>query len=199
MFIYNHKFVPTNGICRAGVIPFTIKDNRLYFLLGIDRKTRELTDFGGGAKSNETMVQAGFRELMEESCEIFAGNVSIKNLLNSPAILNEAKNAIIFFLKIDSTWLNFAEQKFAKNQQIFSDISKHNELIGIKWVEDKYFREIAFNRKNQCMWRRVQNILISSTNWIELRLALLIGSEVNNILDNSIFNKYRGQYDIAVQ
>ena len=35
-------------ICfRAGVIPYTIVNNDIIFLMGIDNKTREYTDFGG--------------------------------------------------------------------------------------------------------------------------------------------------------
>ena len=40
---------------RGGVIVYTIKNEELFFLLGIDRKTREYTDFGGGCKQGETL------------------------------------------------------------------------------------------------------------------------------------------------
>jgi len=187
MFLYNNKVVTSNSITRAGVIPYTIENNRLYFLMGIDRKTRELTDFGGGAKSNESMVQAGFRELAEESCEIFTGHITMKNLLSSPAIINDTKSAIIFFCKVEPFWLNCAEENFIQNQRLLCNASKHNELIGIKWIEQHYFKTIAFNRKNQCMWKRVQNIIRSSTNWNELRMALLIGAEIKSVMSNPLF------------
>jgi len=58
-------------VLRAGVIPFTIYDNRLYFLMGIDRATGELTDFGGHSKMTETIAETALRELTEETCEIF--------------------------------------------------------------------------------------------------------------------------------
>lgn len=186
MFCYKQVWQRNNGTCRAGVIPYTIKDNRLYFLLGIDRRTRELTDFGGGAKLDESMSEAALRELHEESCEIFNGYLTVEQLKDSPLVMNSTKTAVIYFAKVDPLWLMCAEQKFQENQRKLNDISKYNELISIKWVEEQYFKAIAFNRRNQCMWRRIQNILRTNTTWQELRVALLIGPELCNIVKKSL-------------
>lgn len=186
MFCYNPNWQKNTGTCRAGVIPYTIKDNRLYFLLGIDRRTRELTDFGGGAKLEETMSEAALRELHEESCEIFKDHITVEQLSTSPVVMNQCKTAIIFFIKIDPLWLLCAEKRFKENQYRLHSISKYLELIGIKWVEENHFKEIAFNRKKQCMWRRIQNIVRTNTTWHELRVALLLGPELHNIIKKSL-------------
>jgi hypothetical protein len=167
MFIYSQdldheKKTPV----RAGVIPFTVRDHRLHFLLGIDRRTRELTDFGGGVKNTETMLDAAFRELLEESCKIFGGSVTKEHLKESPAVANSSRTAAIFFIK------------------------KHNELIGVKWVDQENFKLIAFNRRSQCMWKRIQNILCWNTTWSDLRLTLMLGPELTNAIKNS-WNSYK--------
>lgn len=62
-----------NEIIRAGVIPYTIREEgELWFLLGIDRRhPYDLSDFGGGVKSGETSAQGAARELAEESLGVF--------------------------------------------------------------------------------------------------------------------------------
>jgi hypothetical protein len=191
MFIYSQdldheKKTPV----RAGVIPFTVRDHRLHFLLGIDRRTRELTDFGGGVKNTETMLDAAFRELLEESCKIFGGSVTKEHLKESPAVANSSRTAAIFFLRVDSKWIDNAEIEFNTKQQELCGIKKHNELIGVKWVDQENFKLIAFNRRSQCMWKRIQNILCWNTTWSELRLTLMLGPELTNAIKNS-WNYYK--------
>jgi hypothetical protein len=53
-------------------------------------------------------------------------------------------------------------------------------LVGVKWISQGDFKTIAFNRNNQCMWKRVQNILRFNTAWTNLWLVLTI--EVSNIV-----------------
>ncbi len=185
MFVYGNELNNTLDPVRAGVIPFTVRDNHIYFLLGIDRRTRELTDFGGGVKSTETMVEGALREFYEESCKIFGDIITKSDLEKSMAVTNATRDTAIIFLHVNSSWIDIAETKFKRSQQELSNIKKHNELIGIKWVVDQYFRLIAFNRRSQCMWRRIQNMLCSHTTWDELRLILILGPELTNAVKNS--------------
>jgi hypothetical protein len=165
-------------VSRAGIIPFTIKDNMFYFLMGVDRRTRELTDFGGGVKITETLIDGAIRELNEESCEIFKNVITKESLYKSAVLIN--KNAALFFVKIDQKWLNIAEREFQMAQEKFSSIKKHNELIGVKWIDGNYFKSIAFNKYNRCMWSRIQNIFRLSTNWVELYQTLILGPNITN-------------------
>ncbi len=185
MFIYGQELNTKTGPNRAGVIPFTVREHRIYFLLGIDRRTRELTDFGGGVKSTETMVDAALREFTEETCTIFESVITKEHIKRSPAVTNPTRDSAIFFLHIDPAWLDSAEPSFRLRQRNLCDIRKHNELIGIKWISDQDFKMVAFNRRNQCMWKRIQNILCWNTTWLELRLVLLLGPELTNAVKNS--------------
>ena len=184
MIVRSQKFYSERFPRRAGVIPYTIRDQRLYFLLGIDRRTRELTDFGGGVKITETMVKGALREFDEESCKMFGNSITEEHLTESPAVTNHDRNIAIFFVNIDSKWLDDAEIEFVNKQKELGDMKKHNELIGVKWVSQENFRLIAFNRKSQCMWKRIQNILCWNTSWCELHLTLLC-PELNSAITNS--------------
>lgn len=170
---------------RAGVIPYTTYNSKLYFLLGVDRSTRELTDFGGGKKATESMIEAALRELNEESCKIFDGIVTLEQLKFSPVVTTKDKTIAIFFVRVDPKWIDIAEKTFVENQQKFQDIKKYNELVGVKWVEQERFKLIAFDRRSHCMWKRIQNILRWNTTWSDLHITLLLSSELTSALHNS--------------
>ena len=90
---------------RAGIIPYTIVNNKKYFCLGVDSMYGTLTDFGGGVKRYENFVEAACRELEEESLGIF--NFTSKELMekvrkNSTTIY-DCNTAIIFLnVKIEN-------------------------------------------------------------------------------------------------
>lgn len=157
---------------RAGVIPYTVVQNRIYLLLGVDRRTRELTDFGGGCKANETAIDAAWRELQEESCKLFE-NLEQKALEQSVAVMTKDQQAVIFFMKISTELLTDTQEKFKRKQEQLQDYKKHLELIGVKWVEDTYFKVIGYDRNNHCLWKRIQNILRWNSDWDDLRSQLL--------------------------
>ncbi len=185
LFVKGRNLEKQNGITRAGVIPFTVRDNLIHFLLGIDRRTRELTDFGGGVKSTETIIGGAYRELGEESCELFGSFVTEDQLYSSLALINREGTTAIFFLRVAPEWLDIAEQEFSNKQKNLTEYRKHNELIGIKWVNQDSFKFIAFNRRSQCMWKRIQNIFYWNTTWNELQLTLMLGPELTTAVQNS--------------
>ena len=154
---------------RAGIIIYTIKNGEIFFLLGIDRRTRELTDFGGGCKNKqnkESLIDAGWREFKEESCGIFEDVISKENLYSSIVVTNNNYDTAIFFVKVDNSWLETAEESFKNAQRILKSLDinteSEEENIAIKWIHEKHFKEIAFNRKKQCMWSRIQSFLIKN-------------------------------------
>ena len=177
-----------SNIVRSGVIPFTIKNNRLYFLLGIDNNTGEFTDFGGGLKKGEQAVDTAYREFNEESCNLFNNYVTKKDVNNSLYIINFKATIAIYFVKIDFFWLNNIEENFSIYQKNHRNIKKHNELKGIRWVNEVEFENIAFNYKCNYMWKKIQNIFINNTTTEKLYTNLFFRSELNETIKNSILN-----------
>lgn len=57
---------------RAGIIPYTMYDGKLYFGFGVDTTYGDLTDFGGGVqKSDKNPINGAIREFREESLGVF--------------------------------------------------------------------------------------------------------------------------------
>lgn len=64
----------TWGHRRGGVVPFTVDEHgEIFFCFGVDKKSGELTDFGGGlsVKNDERPILGAFREMKEETLDIF--------------------------------------------------------------------------------------------------------------------------------
>lgn len=181
MFIKGYESVKYNGI-RAGVIPYTLRDHKILFLLGIDRRTRELCDFGGGVKIDEDFVTGAYRELHEESCGIFRGYITLQHIKESPVLVSTIKKTCLFFTYIDNKWLDTAERQFKQRQRDLFDIKHHNELIGVKWVNENDFKRIVYNRSSHCMWRRLQGFIRTNASWIDIKLNLILGIDMTKVV-----------------
>lgn len=159
-------------IRRAGVIPYTIYKKNLFFLLGIDRETRDFTDFGGGVKSTESIYEGALRELNEESCNIFSQIITAENIQQSPGVISQDNTLAIFFVYVDPRWIENAADTFKTNQEKLMGVKKHDELVNIKWVDQEEFKSMAFSRRDSRMWIRPRDHLLKNTNWERLHLAL---------------------------
>lgn len=141
MLIKGKDLLSVQSCYRAGVIPFTKLDNKVYFLLAVDFKTGDLSDFGGGCKKNETLISAAVRELNEESYGVFR-NVSEQVLYNSFAIVNHKRNIAVFFMYIDSEWITKAKDEYLiailKNSDKF-------ETRDIKWIPEEEFKTLIYS------------------------------------------------------
>jgi len=65
----------------AGILPITIKDNKIYFLFGRENKYNDTpgwADFGGGIEKNENVFSSAIREGWEESTGFLGSPEEIK-------------------------------------------------------------------------------------------------------------------------
>ena len=105
---------------RSGVILYNKLNDKIFFILGIDRKSNNLTDFGGGVKiSKENPLEAGIREFNEETLNIF--NTSYKEIKKSLCVYSN--EMLIIFIK-----------------------NKNYQLENTKYIED--FKKKLGNNKN---------------------------------------------------
>lgn len=136
---------------RSGVIPFTIIDNKTYFLLAKDKKTGELGDFGGGSKKNENALETAKREFEEESKGIFIGEYSdLNRYLNNVTVLND--KMAVTFLQVDMTWFYSACKTFRRQRK------SKDEIYDIVWVDFETFQNLVMERVNHRkfkMWPKV--------------------------------------------
>ena len=118
---------------RSGAIIYTHVNGQTLFCLGIDTESRDLTDFGGGVKKEETPVEGGLRELHEESQGIF-GDLTPKDVENS--IMFHSHNMGIMFINMDIN-----PYEIDKRFQSQIDINPCPEVSGIVWLTTRELLE----------------------------------------------------------
>ena len=76
----------------AGILPTTIRNNKLYFLFGKENKFEDsapgFSDFGGGTDNAESYFQTAVREAGEELTGFLGNDNDIKKLLNKHGTYN---------------------------------------------------------------------------------------------------------------
>lgn len=94
---------------RAGVIIYTIINGSTYFGLGLDSKTHDLTDFGGGViyKTDENVVRGALREFEEETLEIF-DTITPTDIKECPVIYDDNNLIVFIHMNVDPDTTCFA-------------------------------------------------------------------------------------------
>ncbi|NGX59514.1 MAG: hypothetical protein KR126chlam3_00666 [Chlamydiae bacterium] len=156
MFVASRSQIPTQGIeekgnpdrtadhSGAGVLPYCIRDNEVYFLLsneGFGSAKRTWCDFGGGKDKGESPLQTAARECWEESRGILGDRKTIEqNISSSPVIGQRYK---MFFLRVDAseriTNADFISKKFRDHHRM--------EKTQIAWVKTSDVFAAVRNRK----------------------------------------------------
>jgi hypothetical protein len=177
---------------RASVLPYVIRNNngkrKIYFLLGIDRETGEITDLGGGVKRDEFSLEAGLREFREESDEIFGTIYDHPNDYMRNIALSSSDMCVLF-VPLAVEWYNEAIQLFEKRKTepipSIDGINKkrsHREIESLVWIDEDSFLDMLRSRTGCCyipgasnrqIWSRLQKFYRRKINR-ELKEALKI-------------------------
>jgi len=152
---------------RAGVIPYTLTNQNLYFLFGVDELTSEFTDFGGGVKINEDCVEGAIREFKEETYEFLPKENYDKNSeeFNKSIAITDEDRMTMIFLKVDSKWLTNSEKKFFDNKK--KSKLRYHEIKNIVWVSENELKKLIKNpfpnffdnKKKGVLWSKIRNFL----------------------------------------
>jgi len=142
---------------RCGAIIYTKKEGKTYFCMGVDSSYGDLTDFSGGIKKDETLVEGGLRELKEESQNVF-GDIQEEDIQDCTTFYT--KNMMIIFIErnvdMDKVKYEFTEKIYGK-----TDL----EVSNLCWVEKSDFLN-AVNGKGKRIYSRVRKILSKVTDII---------------------------------
>lgn len=167
---------------RAGIIFYTFVDDQIYCCFGRDRKTQDLTDFGGGRKKKESSIQCALREGGEESRFVF-GKI-LPDEIDNYRCLYSTRMLIIFIPveapeQLDSSslqpeWLdsknradirkitvdNFANKTFLERDQ--ERDSCFNELSSLVWVNEAELIDLFSSRPSRRIFSMVRKFICSS-------------------------------------
>lgn len=144
---------------RAGVIIYTKYNNEIYYGLGIDSVSKEITDFGGGISYKErdkNVILGALREFKEETLGIF-GDVHYLDILESPVIYN--KQNLIIFKYVDLSPLMIRELFLIAYQEQ----RRPPEVCDIVWMNTNELKHCIMTRGK--MFFRVQNFLQRAGNF----------------------------------
>ena len=151
---------------RAGFILYTLYKGNIYFMIGIDSKTHELTDFAGGIKykTDRHVLSGAIRELQEETLDMFEP-VTYDDVKDCITIYDD-KNLVIFMptsLDPDTVCCEFNNKyREAIEKKKFED----PEVCGITWLD---IDEFSLHIKNPgIIYSRVQSLLLKAGDFLKL-------------------------------
>ena len=140
---------------RTGIIPYTVVDNVIYCLLGVDRQSSDYSDFGGGRKRNESFAMGAVRECREETENILSFKPDmIENYLS---IWNE-KIGIVFVpvMLTDMQIKSIAELINKKLAQ-----KDNAEMASVEWISWGVFIDIIKHQsyKQHKLYEEIRSLL----------------------------------------
>lgn len=151
---------------RAGFILYTVYKGNIYFMIGIDSKTHDLTDLAGGVKYkiDHNVLSGAIRELQEETLDVFEP-VTYDDVKECITIYDD--NNLVIFMPIsldpDTICREFNEKyrEAVEKRKFFEP-----EVCGLTWLD---IDEFIFHIKNPgVIYSRIQNLLLNAGDFLKL-------------------------------
>jgi hypothetical protein len=153
---------------RCGIVYCTMINDTVHFCFGVDTKTGDIADFGGGGKESENAVHVAIREGGEESREVF-GRLTLEKVQRFYCIYTA--NVFVIFVKVCvvddhvdvryktiSDFDSFRQITPAKQKQ-----REFNEMKEILWLNEKDTHSVINGvHSGYTMYSVVRNVLRTS-------------------------------------
>jgi hypothetical protein len=157
--VKNVKMLADSPI-RSGAIIYTHFQGKTYFALGQDSVYGDLTDFSGGKKQGESIIEGGLRELEEESLGVF-GKVLVSDVKDCMGF--HTNNMLVMFIHLDVNMQRIVEE-FDKRLGEKSE-NENLEVNQIVWLEKSDFLN-SIEGKGRRLYSRVRRLLSKVTDII---------------------------------
>lgn len=137
---------------RAGIIVYNFYQDKVLLCMGVDRKTKELTDFGGGIsyKLDKNAIRGAIREFTEESLGVF-GEIEEKDL--AECVVAYTCNMAIIFLPLACNPEEITKLFISRYSK-----EKVGEVSSLAWMEAKTFLTTLYKKKK--IYIRVYKLLM---------------------------------------
>lgn len=152
---------------RAGFILYTLYKGNIYFMIGVDSKTHELTDFAGSVKykTDRHVLSGAIRELQEETLDVFEP-ITYDDVKECITIYDN-NNLVIFMpvaLDPDTICREFND-KYRETVER-KRFSSEPEVCGLTWLD---IDEFIFHIKNPgVIYSRIQTLLLNAGDFLKL-------------------------------
>jgi len=151
---------------RAGVILYTLYKENIYFMIGVDSRTHELTDFAGSVvyRTDKNCFGGAVREFEEETLSIF--ETITYNDVKECITVYDKDNLIIFIpisLDPDTVCREFNDRyrEVIENKKCLDP-----EVCGLTWLDvDEFVHHI---KTPGVIYSRVQNLLMKAGDFVQL-------------------------------
>lgn len=140
---------------RAGIIPYLRTKEGIKFCMGIDKKTRELTDFAGIKSTFDRDVDdTALRQCRSKS--LFTFNFTRKDLESMKTLYVFDEKSLIIFVDLTSLGLNEEDYIRLFNENLCK--IKCPKLAGIAWISSKDVIKII-SRCMPVIYNRVRSLI----------------------------------------
>lgn len=162
MSSYNYTYIHEQKYS-AGILPFTIMNDTIYFLLGKDKYEKSWADFGGKMErmDNNNKIATASREFQEETLGIIAQRDYITHILNDYAeeniIHSKTLNGSPYYMYIiQIPYCKSYRTQFIKAVDALSFITHNNHKIS-KNVEKCDLRWTSIHTIRACLNEKTTN------------------------------------------
>ena len=166
---------------RAGIIVWSrdsSAESGLKFCLGLDCKSGDITDFGGGVsyRKDGSALNGALREFNEESHGVF-GEFTPSQLQDCMVIYN--RSMLIIFLRIDNIASPLIDLTVNEpvtvepgpvelSAKFESRATPRSEISNLIWVDETEFRDLIVTgvHHGRRLYSRVRNLLLHAENFL---------------------------------
>jgi hypothetical protein len=152
------SYLATIKTNRCGALPYAVRNGDLYYCLSRDKATEELGDLGGGVKRPECALEAGVRELNEESRGIFSHIYGSANDMSNKIAILDGLNMAMIFVPLESRWIEDAQPAFIGIRPLKKKSDEVSELV---WVNENTFLGLINGKKSPqgILWTTIRSFL----------------------------------------
>jgi 8-oxo-dGTP pyrophosphatase MutT (NUDIX family) len=140
-----------NPHVRVAIVPVVVIGGEKFLLFGIDTRTGDITDLGGGLKKGETLKDGAMREFTEETLGIFKD-------LKWPTELSlyySSGNMIVFFVFVDTSFVHISS-KFPTEVIKRSLSNERIEVNSLLWLPFTKFKSMLSCKSSEMrLWSRL--------------------------------------------
>lgn len=157
-------------INRAGIIPFTIHNGKLYLCLGKHRRSGELTDFAGQRHNYETILECAVREANEETRYAF-GELRVEDLLDRDCVCLFNNKMAVIFVYVKSmdenitivSLKNFNEKTHMPSRFLNRKLPSYfEEISSLHWLDENDIMDCFSPEPKIKLYAVVRRFLMSS-------------------------------------
>ena len=146
---------------RGGVIPYVVTETDFLFCLGVDTRSGDLTDFGGGISARDKNTVVGsIREFAEETLGVF----DIFGIFDENSVVTSRDNMLLFIpVPVDPRQITLIFREKVQKEQ-------RPEVCDIVWLDFVQFSSLIYECPypigNRHLYEKIRKFLRSERGFV---------------------------------